>query len=383
MKIESITVSIFEMPGTTPYIDLVDAGKGDRVRWVLQHHSSRAEEVHVMHVRTDEGLEGVCTIGDARYATIRKEDLEQLRILVVGEDPLEREFLYDKLHIATRSIFARPGWFGGFDNCLWDIAGKVHGKPVAELIGPARTACPAYYNIRNPLGETAREMAIADTRVALEAGFSAVKDHHLNSMDENIELLSIVRETAGPDIALLHDAVQAGYTFEEAVHVGHALEELNYGWLEEPLPDRDQASLQRLCATLEVPVLALESLMHDITLSEQWLISKTTDLVRTNARHGTTGMLRLATLARKYSTTVEFNGPGGLFGLVHAHLCCGIENNTYYEYFPDGSRDEAGREIGLLNPAVPHGGSITYPEAPGWGAEWDWDFFEKKKVISL
>lgn len=35
----------------------------------------------MLHVRTDEGVEGVCRVGDARYTTMRKEELEQLRIL--------------------------------------------------------------------------------------------------------------------------------------------------------------------------------------------------------------------------------------------------------------------------------------------------------------
>jgi len=73
-------------------------------------------------------------------------------------------------------------------------------------------------------------------------------------------------------------------------------------------------------------------------------------------------------------------GPGGLFGLVHAHLVCAISNTTYYEYFPNGSRDARGREIGLLNPPLPENGQITPPYNPGWGAEWDWAFFKKKRV---
>ncbi len=88
-----------------------------------------AEQIHVLHVKTDEGVEGVCTVGDARYTTMRPEDLEQLRLLAIDEDPFDRERLAQKLHKATRGMFTRPGWFGAFDNCLWDIAGKVAGCP--------------------------------------------------------------------------------------------------------------------------------------------------------------------------------------------------------------------------------------------------------------
>ena len=165
--------------------------------------------------------------------------------------------------------------------------------------------------------------------------------------------------------------------------MGRGLQELDYGWFEEPLDDRDQAGLQHLCQALDIPVLAPESLMHDFTLSALWLTSGATDLLRANARHGTTPLLKLAHLTAGHRRTIELNGPGGLFGLVHAHLVCAIDNTTYYEYFPGGSRDQAGKEIGLLNPPIPQNGHIAPPAQPGWGAEWDWDYFNKKKVAEL
>ena len=82
-------------------------------------------------------------------------------------------------------------------------------------------------------------------------------------------------------------------------------------------------------------------------------------------------------------TNVELNGPGGLFGLVHTHLTCAIPNTSYYEYFPGGSRDELGREIGLLNPPVPRNGEVTPPNRPGWGAVWDWQYFNSVRVAEL
>jgi L-alanine-DL-glutamate epimerase-like enolase superfamily enzyme len=91
----------------------------------------------------------------------------------------------------------------------------------------------------------------------------------------------------------------------------------------------------------------------------------------------------LAHLAELHGTRIEFNGPGGLFGLVHAHLVCAVRNTSYYEYFPCGTRDALGKEIGLLNPPVPVAGHIAPPQAPGWGAEWDWDWFRKRRVAEL
>ena len=311
---------------------------------------------------------------------MRPAELEALRILTMGENPLDRARLDEKLHAATRGLFSKPGWFGAFDNCLWDIAGKAANLPVCDLIGRARASAPCYYNFHShgPV-----ERAIEDGEAAVASGFPALKDHFTGSAGENIALFRAVRAAFGAEIELLHDAAGCHYSLYEALRVGHVLEELGFGWFEEPLPDRQQGQLRQVCAALDIPVLAPEALMHDRDLSAQWLISGATDLLRANARHGVTQTLKLANLAEMHGTTIELNGPGGLFGLVHAHLACALSNSSYYEYFPGGTRDEVGKEIGLTNPPLPKAGFIAPPDGPGWGAEWDWDRFATAVVHSL
>lgn len=379
MIIEEIKISVFEMPSNTASFDMVEEVRGAHRRWIPKSRNRSNAHVHILHVRTDENVEGICTVGDARYTTMRQADLEQLRTLTLGEDPFDRERLNAKLRAATRGMFTVSGWFGAFDNCLWDIAGKAADQPVYRLIGRARPSAPAYYNF----GGSTVEAAAEDVQKAIGLGFPAIKDHFHSTAGENIEWFETIRRAVGPGVDILHDAAGCRYSFAEALHVGRSLEELDFGWFEEPLADRDQTGLHRLCQALTIPVLAPESMMNDRDLSALWLISGTTDLLRANARHGTTPLLKLAHLAELHGTTVELNGPGGLFGLVHAHLVCAITNTSYYEYFPGGTRDEVGKEIGLLNPPVPRNGHIVPPSAPGWGAEWDWNYFNKNRIAEL
>ena len=313
-------------------------------------------------MRTDEGIEGVCTV---TASSITRDTLEQLRHLVVGENPLDREKLYQKLYTGTRWVYHQPGWAGTFDNCLWDITGKVANLPVYALIGRVRERAPVYLNIR---GST-KEEAAADAQKAVAGGFSAVKDHFYQTVEENIQWFRAIRNTVGPEIDIMHDPVGI-YTFEEALRVGRELEELNYKWFEEPLPERKHNQLKALCDRLDIPVLAPEMMMNDVDLSAQWLISGATDMVRANARHGTTAVLKLAHLAELHGTTVELNAGGDLFGLVHAHLLCSISNTSYYEFF-GGQQEQQGKEIGMTNPPMPVNGWIAPPSGPGWGAEWD------------
>ena len=52
-----------------------------------------------------------------------------------------------------------------------------------------------------------------------------------------------------------------------------------------------------------------------------------------------------------------------------------------YEVFPPLAFTHLAKEIGLLNPVIPEDGSVRYPtDRPGWGAEWDWDYFEKARI---
>ena len=377
MKITNVRVSNLELAGKNRLFDLKTISGMRRERYV-QHVSSTSPGLEqVMHVETDEGIEGVCTDTPGTHGPMTKETLEQLRHLVVGEDPLYREGLYQKLHTGTRWIYEPPGWFGTFDNCLWDIVGKAAGLPLYAIFGRVRTHSPVYQNI----GGQTKEEAADDARRSVADGFPAVKDHFYHPPAENIQWFEAVRDAVGPDVDVMHDAVGI-YTLPQAIEVGRALERLDYRWFEEPLPERVHVNMKALCDALDIAILAPEMMMDDVDLSAQWLISGATDLIRANARHGTTAVLKLAHLAELYGTTVELNGTGGLFGLVHAHLICSIGNTSYYEYF-DGSHEKSGREIGMTNPLEPVDGHISPPDGPGWGAEWDVEYLKKMTVSEL
>lgn len=380
MKITDVQLSVFQLPTQTPFFNLESETLGNREVWRSRPVSPHTDECHVLHVITDQGIQGVCTIGDARYTTMRHIDLEHLRHLAIGENPLDRDRLHSKLKTATRHIFTMPGWFGAFDNCLWDIAGKVENKPIYELIGKVRDRAPAYYNYRS--GGTL-EQAKEDVEHAISQGFIAVKDHLSWQVDKNIRWFAEIRQMCGNNIDIMHDAAGARYDLDDAIKAGKALEEHRYRWFEEALPDRSFNELRKLCEELNISVMALETMMHEPEICKVWLDQGACDLVRTNARHGTTPLLKLASYAKSHNTNIEMNGPGGLFGLVHMHLMCAIENTSYYEYFPGGTRDELGREIGLLNPPLPLNGHVTPPGRPGWGAVWDWDYFNKTRLAQL
>ena len=64
---------------------------------------------------------------------------------------------------------------------------------------------------------------------------------------------------------------------------------------------------------------------------------------------------------------------------THGHLLSCIFNTSYYEYF-GGANEQVGKGIGMLNPLTAVGARMYPPDGSGWGAEWDWDYFNRKVV---
>lgn len=377
MKITAIEISVFELPMYPATTQVVEINPAPNLRWRQAFLEGGPVPVQVIRVFTDEGIDGVCTVGDWRYNEMSWRQIAQLREIAIGEDPLDRERLHSKLNTASR--FFESGWFGGFDNCLWDIAGKVAGVPVAKILGDTRKRTEAYYNTT---GSTGDEL-VRDGEMGLEAGYTVLKDHLAFPFEENIEVFGRFRDEFGTSTGLMHDAALAGYNFDEALEVGKALEQLNFIWFEEPIQDRQHENNVKLCDLLEIPIAGAETLMNEPELGELWLKTNAVDILRVNGRHGTTTLERSAKYAADLGANVEPNSYGPLFGLVHANINCGIENIAWFENAPPADGAMMGEEIGLLNPIRPVEGWVSYPNAPGWGAEWDWNQFKKKRIAVL
>jgi len=315
-------------------------------------------------VITDEGIEGLCT------TTMGHVQIDILRRHAIGQNPLHREHLFQMLYKGTRWVYQPPGWFGDFDNCLWDIAGKAAGLPVHALIGRVRDRFPVYL--------TGGDMPLEGyldhiDEGRLKLGISAYKFHSYKGGQADIKIFEAVRNQVGNEFVLINDPV-CSYTLDEAIQVGHAMEDLDFVWLEEPMHEQKMHQYQKLCSELRIPVMANEMLMHDLGISTQWLMHGATDRLRANARNGTTQVLKMAHFAEMYDTNIEMNAQGGLFGHIHAHLGCSIDNTDFYETGIDDPYT-IGLQWGMTNAPKISEGSLAPNDNPGWGAEWDADKF--------
>ncbi len=234
MKISDIRAHVVEIPGRTATVLRLGQVPGLR-RTQYTHHGQATQRPlyqYILRVQTDEGVEGLCTIEPPNIVGDVAGMVELLRVNVLGEDPFAREYIFQKLHLGTRWLYQKPGWFGSLDNCLWDIAGKVAGLPIYKLIGKCRDGVPIYQTAGNgPLEEY-----IAHIEQGKELGIRAYKTHTYKGGKADYELLRKLREYVGPDFDLINDPV-CSYTLREAIELGHLMEELDFVWLEEPFHD--------------------------------------------------------------------------------------------------------------------------------------------------
>jgi Mandelate racemase / muconate lactonizing enzyme, N-terminal domain len=100
----------------------------------------------IVEIDTDNGITGIGEAGVGGGST-RHVIETQLRPMLVGEDPLLIEALWQKMFARTRQ-FGRRGIvlnaLSGIDIALWDIAGKVAKLPLYRLFGACRDRVEAY-----------------------------------------------------------------------------------------------------------------------------------------------------------------------------------------------------------------------------------------------
>jgi len=130
----------------------------------------------------------------------------------------------------------------GLDTALWDLHGKLAGKPVVELLGGKPRRLRAYASSMrrdiSPDDEAARLVQLRD-----EQGFDAFKwrvaaecGHDVDEWPGRTEaIVPRVARALGSDVAKLVDA-NSGFSPPRAIEVGRLLESEGISHFEEPCP---------------------------------------------------------------------------------------------------------------------------------------------------
>jgi gluconate/galactonate dehydratase len=89
-----------------------------------------------IRVYTDQGLVG---LGESFLAPGLTGIIRDLKVLLIGEDPLNVEKLWSKMRWAASGAGSMGGIIynaiSGIETALWDVVGKHYGAPVYQLLG--------------------------------------------------------------------------------------------------------------------------------------------------------------------------------------------------------------------------------------------------------
>jgi L-alanine-DL-glutamate epimerase-like enolase superfamily enzyme len=230
--------------------------------------TSSCQDAVLVRVRTDTGLEGIGEADSSPEVVRAVVDAPfshnvacGLRELLLGENPLETERLWQKMYRGTMYLGRTSvtiSAMAAVDMALWDLKGKHFGEPIHRLLGGRRhERIRAYASILfGRDGEETRQIG----RRWVEAGYTAVKfGWEPMGRDEalDVELVRGAREGVGEEGTLLIDA-GCVWDARTALKRAEAFADYNLGWLEEPLRQSDVDGYAWLRDRSPVPIAAGE-----------------------------------------------------------------------------------------------------------------------------
>jgi len=368
VKISDLKITVVD----NPHAGLVTKGiKGGKA----------VHQIVFLRVLTDDGCEGHAFAWGGRSGLATAQLIASIiRPLLIGEDPLNRELIWQKVRQMDRWWGFLPIYaHGPIDVALWDLAAKAADLPLYKYLGGYRTALPAY---ASSLILDSAEAFAAQAQEYRRMGYKAYKLHPWGHPERDVEACTAVREAVGDEMVLMSDPV-GGYTQQQALRVGRALEDLGYYWFEEPLSDYDVYGYQELCRALEIPVAGVESTPGGLFGTTQYIVQRAVDIVRSDVswKGGVTGLMKTAALCEAFGLNCEVHTTtNALLDAANLHVCCAIRNCEYFEILIP----QEPFSFGVRHPIrIDSEGYVHVPDAPGLGVDLDWDELERYKVAEI
>ena len=300
----------------------------------------------------------------------------QFKPMLLGCDPLETDALWDKMYQVTR-WYGRKGAaisaLGGIDIALWDLRGKVLGKPVYELLGGTRHSVPAYASglfWHDDVSCLERE-AIRH----LDRGFRRVKMRIGHSEDYDLDAVGAVRRAVGSDGDIMVDGSHR-HTLETAERIGRFLAEKKVFWFEEPFPPEDLDSFVSLRQRLSIPLAAGEN-EFGVQGFRELLRAKAVDIAQPDASRtgGISECVRIARMAAEFGVRVApHTWSDAVAVMANAHFIAATPNSITVEV------DQTGNpfiEELLAEPLEIKDGLLFLSDRPGLGIDLNLDTIKK------
>jgi L-Ala-D/L-Glu epimerase len=322
----------------------------------------------LVRVHTDDGVVGQAeaqprpyTYGETQASIIAAVH-DWLSPALAGLDPLRTELAHERCTSLEGNFVAR----GAVDLAVWDLAGKLLGRPCRQLLGAYAHDVAAAHMVSYDAPP-----AMADEAVEYHErlGIATFKVKVGRDVDVDIAACTAIRD-ALPSAELYVDA-NRGWSAADALRAGDALAELGVIAIEEPVAVGDAAARRRLADRWPIPLIGDESC---ITLADtaRALDERAVGMVSVKAaRTGFTESRRIVALCQAHSVPVlagsQYESAVGV--LATASLASGLAGTAQRAAEVMNYTDHADHL--LAEPPDVRDGRIFAPDSPGLGIEID------------
>ena len=289
--------------------------------------------------------------------------------MLAGENALATERLWNMMSRVASARFGLGGIAGcalsAVDLALWDLKGKVLGRPVYELLGgPARDRIHCY-------------ATGFDVDWFLELGFEAIKfptahgaGESTAALEANEAVVAGVREKVGPGFDLMMDFWPVS-DLAFAIELGQRLRPYDLRWLEDFLYPDDLLAYPEVRRRLPEQTLAAGERWYGDRPFAHAAAGRWLDIFQPDVQWvgGATASVKVAHIAD--AAGIEIAMHAGLNDPYGQHLCYALPGNRWGEFFVgtapgvdlrDGFRSVPGM-------ALPEKGRLVPSDAPGFGIE--------------
>jgi len=358
--------------------------------------------VSLLKITTDEGIVGWSDIETQPHVgksiveapSGGQIGFESIRQALIGEDPLERERLWQKMY-RYLAYYGRQGagihMISGVDIALWDIAGKAFGQPVCKLLGARyRERVKAYASTLFRPTPDAMKQAVADY---LAQGFQAIKfgwGAFGYDLDLDVRLVKAARQEAGPDVDLMVDGGWYGVRYDDPyrarslkdwIRIVHDLEALDVFWLEDFLHPENFLGYAEVARAAQTLRIAAGEQLSGFPEFERLAVEGHVDTLQPDLSRcgGLTVGKQVADMAqRREIDCVPHAWLTDLLKAASLHLNAYLMNSLYLEFNVSSAS--------LLNHLCRNkiemvDGYIPVPDGPGLGVEVDEEMVAKFRVL--
>jgi L-alanine-DL-glutamate epimerase-like enolase superfamily enzyme len=300
---------------------------------------------------------------------------------VLGQDASGIDALVERVEEREHKF---PGSYrcralAGLDTALWDMRGRLEGKPVVELLGGSPRRLRAYASSMRrditPQQEAARLVRLRDER-----GFDAFKwrvgaecGHDIDEWPGRTEaIVPHVSRALGPGATKLVDA-NSGFSPRRAIEVGRLLEAEGISHYEEPCPYWKLEQTRAVTEALDLDVTGGEQ-DWDLATWQRMIDIRAVDIVQPDVMYmgGIARTLQVARMAAEAGLPCTPHSANlSLVTMCTMHLLGAIPNAGKYLELSIEGPDYYPWQEGLFrgDPFAVRDGCVTIPSEPGWGVE--------------